>query len=259
MIVVAGNPLLSIAGEERLRKAFEQLELLVVHRHLPERHRPSSPTCVLPCHRQVRARRPQHRQHRHQSHRPFAQYTPAVVDAGAASASRSGGSPTALLQAMGRPSLLDDETPDPWAKWRHMLARRRHRPRRPAGRPARCTCCRPPAPGRFFDEQVHTADGRVDCCPPSFAEAIERCAALFAETARRAADAAAADPPSATSGCTTRGSPTCARMKRGGRDAQPAGDPPRPMPPRSGSPTATRSSWPATTARSTPSSRSTTT
>ena len=30
LIVVAGNPLLSIAGEERLRKAFEQLELLVV-------------------------------------------------------------------------------------------------------------------------------------------------------------------------------------------------------------------------------------
>lgn len=30
MIVVAGNPLLSIAGQERLRKAFEQLELLVV-------------------------------------------------------------------------------------------------------------------------------------------------------------------------------------------------------------------------------------
>jgi formate dehydrogenase len=30
MVVVAGNPLLSIAGQERLRKAFEQLELLVV-------------------------------------------------------------------------------------------------------------------------------------------------------------------------------------------------------------------------------------
>jgi formate dehydrogenase len=30
MIVLAGNPLLSIAGEARLRKAFEQLELLVV-------------------------------------------------------------------------------------------------------------------------------------------------------------------------------------------------------------------------------------
>jgi anaerobic selenocysteine-containing dehydrogenase len=28
--VVAGNPLLSIAGQERLRKAFEQLDLLVV-------------------------------------------------------------------------------------------------------------------------------------------------------------------------------------------------------------------------------------
>ena len=53
MIVVAGNPLLSIAGEDRLRKAFEQLELLVVHRHLPQRHRElahvraaRAPTCT---------------------------------------------------------------------------------------------------------------------------------------------------------------------------------------------------------------------
>ena len=30
LVVVAGNPLLSIAGEERLRKAYEQLELVVV-------------------------------------------------------------------------------------------------------------------------------------------------------------------------------------------------------------------------------------
>ncbi len=65
MIVVAGNPLLSIAGEERLRKAFEQLELLVVIDIYPSATAELADV-VLPCGRHVRARRPQRRQHRHQ-------------------------------------------------------------------------------------------------------------------------------------------------------------------------------------------------
>ena len=71
-----------------------------------------------------------------------------------------------LLQAMGRPSTSTTTQPDPWSKWRHMLARGsgidladlEHGD--PVARPAA------PAPGRFYDEQVQTADGRVDCCPP---------------------------------------------------------------------------------------------
>jgi anaerobic selenocysteine-containing dehydrogenase len=39
-----------------------------------------------------------------------------------------------------------------------------------------------PAPGEFFDRQVHTTDGLVDCCPATFADALARCARLFDET-----------------------------------------------------------------------------
>jgi anaerobic selenocysteine-containing dehydrogenase len=39
-----------------------------------------------------------------------------------------------------------------------------------------------PEPGTFFDAQVHTTDGLVDCCPPGFAGAIDRCHRLYEET-----------------------------------------------------------------------------
>jgi anaerobic selenocysteine-containing dehydrogenase len=39
-----------------------------------------------------------------------------------------------------------------------------------------------PTPGTFFERQVVTIDGLVDCCPASFTDAIDRCRHLFDET-----------------------------------------------------------------------------
>ncbi len=39
----------------------------------------------------------------------------------------------------------------------------------------------PPTPGSFYANQVQTDDGRVDCCPPAFADAIDRCETLFVD------------------------------------------------------------------------------
>jgi formate dehydrogenase len=182
MIVVAGNPLLSIAGQERLRKAFEQLELLVVVDIYPSATAELAHV-VLPCTDQYE-REDLNIVNIGTSARPFAQYTPAVV------------TPTAdrqpewwiahrLLQELGERSLLDDDEPDPWAKWRHMLTSgsgidlaELQATGEPAVLPA-------PAPGSFYERQVQTADGLVDCCPASFAEAIERCRDLFAEAEQR--------------------------------------------------------------------------
>jgi formate dehydrogenase len=177
LIVLAGNPVLSIGGEDRLRKAFEQLDLLVcvdIYRNATG----ELADWVLPATDELE-RDDLNIVNIGTSHRPFAQYTPAVVE------------PTgerrpewwivaALLRAMGRPSLLDDEQPDPWAKWRHMLARRGIDLAALADEVA---VLEPPVPGRFYDDQVQTADGRVDCCPAAFDPAIERCAAIFAELA----------------------------------------------------------------------------
>ncbi|MCU1502003.1 MAG: hypothetical protein JWM12_1357, partial [Ilumatobacteraceae bacterium] len=179
MIVLAGNPVLSIAGEERLRKAFEQLELVVcidIYRNATG----ELADWVLPATDQYE-REDLNIVNIGTSHRPFAQFTAAVVEP-AAQRRPEWWIVQAMLQAMGRPSLLDTDDPDPWSKWRHMLARQgidladlAH------GDPVAVLAA--PAPGRFYADQVQTDDGRVDCCPAVFGPAIGRCAAIFGELA----------------------------------------------------------------------------
>ena len=77
LIVVAGNPLLSIAGEDRLRKAFEQLELLVVIDIYPSAT--SEYAHVLLPATDMYERDDLNIVNIGTSAQPFAQYTPAVV------------------------------------------------------------------------------------------------------------------------------------------------------------------------------------
>jgi hypothetical protein len=120
MIVVAGNPLLSIAGQERLRKAFEQLDLLVVIDIYPSATAELAHV-VLPS-TDMYERDDLNIVNIGTSAQPFAQYTPAVV-APHADRMPEWWIAHRLLQELGLPSILDDDTPDPWAKWRHMLSR----------------------------------------------------------------------------------------------------------------------------------------
>jgi formate dehydrogenase len=188
LVVVAGNPLLSIAGEDRLRKAFAQLELLVVI----DLYRTATAELahwVLPATDQYE-REDLNIVNIGTSAAPFVQYTPAVVDP-AGERRPEWWIVGRLLQALGKPSVLDDDPPDPWAKWRHMLARGSgvELAELQSGDPVRVLP--PPTPGRFYDDQVHTADARVDCCPAVFGPALDRCAALFAEADARLASEAA--------------------------------------------------------------------
>ena len=179
MIVVAGNPLLSIAGQDRLRKAFEQLELLVVVDIYPSATAELAHV-VLPS-TDMYERDDLNIVNIGTSAQPFAQYTPAVV-APAAQRRPEWWIAHRLLQELGQPSILDDETPDPWAKWRHMLAKGSGLELAELQADGVARVLPRPEPGGFYDQQVHTADGRVDCCPPGFADAIERCTRLFDES-----------------------------------------------------------------------------
>ncbi|MFT3855057.1 MAG: molybdopterin-dependent oxidoreductase [Ilumatobacteraceae bacterium] len=216
LIVLAGNPVLSIGGEDRLRKAFEQLDLLVCV-DLYRNATGELAHWVLPATDELE-REDLNIVNIGTSHRPFAQYTPAVVEP-AGERKPEWWIVAALLQKMGRPSLLDDETPDPWAKWRHMLARRGIDL---AALADEVHVVEPPAPGRFYDEQVQTPDGRVDCCPAAFDEAIERCASIF--------DGLAAEPAGRLKMITKRDQwmhnswfSNLERMKRSGRTLNPLG------------------------------------
>lgn len=179
LVVCAGNPVLAMGGEERLRRALPRLELLVVvdlyrnatgeyaHYLLPatdafEREDINGLGVGL-------------------QHRPNIQYTPAVV------APRAGRRHerwilARLAQALGYVSELDDPAVhDPWGKVAHMLQSRglsfeelRAREVIDLG---------PHRFGRFFDEYIQTADRRVDCCPPVFGAALARMEDLFLELA----------------------------------------------------------------------------
>ena len=183
MIVVAGNPLLSIAGEQQLRKAFEQLELLVVIDIYPSATSEYAHV-VLPS-TDMYERDDLNIVNIGTSAKPFAQYTPAVVQA------KGDRQPEwwiahRLLQAMGKPSLFDGlaqgEQPDPWTKWRHMLERGSGLSLSDLQTELGPRSLPQPEPGTFFEEQVHTGDGKVDCCPAAFSEALERSHRLFDQT-----------------------------------------------------------------------------
>jgi anaerobic selenocysteine-containing dehydrogenase len=217
MVVVAGNPVLSIAGEDRLRKAFEQLELLVcvdIYRNATAEYA----HWVLPATDQFE-RDDLNVVNIGTSYRPFAQYTPAVVEADG-DQRPEWWIVGQLLHAMGRPSIFDDETVDPWSKYRHMLSRRGLDFDVLAAGDQPVVVLDPPAPGRFYDDQVQTADGRVDCCPAVFAPAVERSASIF--------DELAAEPAGTLKLITKRDQwmhnswfANLDRMKRGGRDTNP--------------------------------------
>jgi anaerobic selenocysteine-containing dehydrogenase len=176
MIVVAGNPLLSIPGGERLRKAFEQLELLVVVDIYPSATAELADV-VLPC-TDMLERDDLNVVNIGTSARPFAQYTPAVV-APVRERRPEWWIAHRLLRELGQPSLLDDGEPDPWSKWRHMLQRGAGIELADLQATGEVHVLPPPEPGGFYERQVWTVDGRVDCCPPAFADAFVRCDGLF--------------------------------------------------------------------------------
>ena len=218
LLVVAGNPLLSIAGQERLRKAFEQLELLVVVDIYPSATAELAHV-VMPC-TDMYERDDLNIVNIGTSAIPFAQYTPAVVEP-AAERKPEWWIAHRLLQELGKPSILDDAEPDPWAKWRHMLDRGSGvdlAELQATGEPRLLPAL---APGQFYERQVQTADGLVDCCPAAFGDALVRCRELFASTLDELGDGRLRlihrrDPWMHNSGFSN-----VARMKRGGRTTNP--------------------------------------
>jgi anaerobic selenocysteine-containing dehydrogenase len=184
LFVVAGNPLLSIGGGERLREALASLELLVVvdlyrnatgslaHYALPAAdmlERADINLCGLGM-----------------QHRPFVQFSEAVVPP-RAERREEWWIFARLARALGFEAAPGADG-DLWGRTDHMLAHSglsiddlRRAPHGTAVLPE-------PAPGRFFEEWIQTPDRRVDCCPALFGEALERAEALFVELADEPAD-----------------------------------------------------------------------
>lgn len=178
LIVWSGNPLLSVSGEERLRRAFSKLELIVcvdIYRNTTAEYA----DYLLPAADWLE-REDINSVGNGGQPVPYAQYTDAVVPPHAGR--RDDWWILARLeQELGIASPLDRENHDPMAQSEAMLAHSGLSIAQLRDAPHH-TILLPQSPrDRFLDEAVVTPDSKVDCCPESFAGAIARCDEIFRE------------------------------------------------------------------------------
>jgi anaerobic selenocysteine-containing dehydrogenase len=182
LIVISGNPLLSVGGEARLRKALQGLELIVVL----DIYRSATAELadyVLPAIDFLEREDINTLGLGHQLE-PHVQYTPAVVPPHGERRddwwilSR-------LLQAMGRPSLLDDPQPTPFAAVEAMLQYSGLSLDKLKELPCQTAMLPKTNPEDLFRFAVQNDDGLIDCCPEVFrrghASAQRHWEALLAE------------------------------------------------------------------------------
>jgi anaerobic selenocysteine-containing dehydrogenase len=176
LIVISGNPLLSVGGEERLRAALQSLELIVVL----DLYRSASAELadyVLPA-TDFLEREDVNSLANGMQLDPYVQYTPAVVP------------PTGerrddwwivarLLQAMGRPSPLDDPQPNPFAAVDGMLQYSDLSLEKLKQLPCQTAVLPEPDPQDLFRLAVKNDDGLIDCCPAFFQRGYAAAAARW--------------------------------------------------------------------------------
>ncbi len=180
LIVCAGNPVLAMGGEARLRESLPRLELLVVidlYRNATGEYA----HYLLPATDQFEREDINALSTGLQAH-PNLQYTPAVVPPRYERRHER-----EILQALGAAlGLVTMPNEDPWGKVRHMLKSRGadfdELKRRGALDFGGHTF------GKFYAEQLQTEDGKVDCCPAHFTRAFAALEEQFARLESAGAD-----------------------------------------------------------------------
>jgi anaerobic selenocysteine-containing dehydrogenase len=179
LFVVAGNPLLSIGGEARLREAFAGLELLVcvdLYRNATGEYA----HYLLPA-TDMFEREDVNITGLGLQHEPWIQWTPRVV-AARGERREEWWIFARLAQELGLRSPLDaGASPDLWGRIDHMLRTRGLSLDAVRAAPHGVRLDDGLASGAFYAEHLQTPDRKVDCCPVAFAEALARAETLFAE------------------------------------------------------------------------------
>jgi len=183
MIVVGGNPLLSVGGEDRLRRALQALECLIcvdIYRNATAEYA----HYVLPA-AGAFEREDVNITGLGLQYRPSIQYTEAMVDP-AFERKPEWWMFEKIAQAMGLRSLFDPDAPaDLWARTDAMLRSRGHAMQDLKEKGT--IVFEPPKPEELFDH-IQTEDGRIDCFPPAFADALVRMDTIFTGLAQEPAD-----------------------------------------------------------------------
>ncbi len=188
MVIVAGNPVLSIGGEARLREAFEKLELVVcidLYRNATGEYA----DYLLPS-ADALERADVNITGLGYQQQPYVQFTEAVVPP-RAERREEWWAFARLCQEMGMRSPLGSSTDDEgdpaqsmWGRIDHMLGSRGTSLEKlkssSDGLALEQFDCEEPLPtGDFFERHLQTPDHKVDCCPDGFADALDRAAKIF--------------------------------------------------------------------------------
>ncbi|MGH8492856.1 MAG: molybdopterin-containing oxidoreductase family protein [Moraxellaceae bacterium] len=186
LVILAGNPVLSMGGEAKLRAAFENLELVVVL-DLFRNATGEMADYLLPC-TDMLERRDINICGLGMQYEPFVQYTDAVV-VPQHERREEWWILGKLEQALGLNSVFtESETPDVFARLNKMLRYADLSLEKVKAAPQNAVALPPLTGGRFYSDWIQTEDKRVDCCPPLFAEAMARSGEIFAELKQEPAD-----------------------------------------------------------------------
>lgn len=175
LIVVGGNPIMAIPGEERLRETFPQLELIVTI-DLYRSATAELSDWVLPASDWLERA---DLRSGGVALVPTAQYSDAVVEP-IGERAEDWWILARIEQELGLPNAIDDPATGPSAMIDGMLAGLGLTVDELRSLPSHTRVLPPVEPGSLAAVISH-ADARVDCCPESFAPVIERAHALFRE------------------------------------------------------------------------------
>ncbi|MEV5651927.1 molybdopterin-dependent oxidoreductase [Nocardia sp. NPDC052254] len=186
LIVVSGNPLLSVGGEERLRRAFEQLELIVTV-DLYRTVTGEIADYVLPATDWLERADVNFLNTMGVALEPYVQYTPAVV-APAAERRDEWWILSRIQQELGVRTALDDPDPDPFAAVEATLRDAGLSIEQLAATPGGTVVLPEAVPSQVFSIAVQHDDGLIDCCPDLFRRAYRSAEDIFEELSGESPD-----------------------------------------------------------------------
>ena len=185
LICMSGNPALSIGGSDRLQKALASLDLLIVIDIYPNATAELADFALPATDWLERADinsvslgfQPI----------PYVQHVEAVVEP------RAMRKPewwifARLEQALGLPSVLDDAQREPFARAERQLHAVNITLEQISKAPSRTIVLPPVKPDLLYELGMQNPNGRVDCCPSGFDDALLRCEEIFNDLASEPAD-----------------------------------------------------------------------
>lgn len=186
LIVISGNPLLSMGNTNRLKQAFSQLEFVLVIDIYPNATSEFA-NVILPA-TDMLERSDINLASLGLQSQPYAQYTQAVVSP-ASDRKTEWEIMTLLEQALSdETNDLELVTPDPFARINHMLAHAGTSTTDLDAQSCPVKILDTPQAGQFYRDIIQTSSGKVNCCPAEFASAKTRCLDLFNELADEPTD-----------------------------------------------------------------------